>query len=113
MALAGAVDFVEIVAPGLVRPWTGHDPGRTLATSAWLGALLLVLADLVVRILPTDNELRLGVVAALAGAPVFTLIVLRRGRGRVTDDLITEALRVEAQGTPLIANISAASRRDS
>jgi iron complex transport system permease protein len=38
-----------------------------------------------VRILPTDNELRLGVVAALAGAPMFTLIVLRRGRGGAHD----------------------------
>ncbi len=85
VALAGAVGFVGIVAPHLVRPWTGHDPGRTLAPSAWLGALLLVLADLVVRILPTDNELRLGVVAALAGAPMFTLIVLRRGRGGAHD----------------------------
>lgn len=81
VALAGAVGFVGIVAPHLVRPWIGHDPGRTLAPSAWLGALLLVLADLFVRLLPTDNELRLGVVAALAGAPVFALIVLRRSQG--------------------------------
>lgn len=80
VALAGAVGFVGIVAPHLVRPWTGHDPGRALVPSAWLGALLLVLADLLVRVLPTDNELRLGVVAALAGAPVFMAIVLRRGR---------------------------------
>src|SRR3546814_1238843 len=80
VALAGAVGFVGIVAPHLVRPWTRHDPGRTLLPSAWLGALLLVLADLLVRLLPTQNELRLGVVAALAGAPIFTMIVLRRGR---------------------------------
>jgi len=80
VALAGAVGFVGIVAPHLVRPWTGHDPGRALLPSAWLGALLLVLADLFVRLLPTDNELRLGVVAALAGAPIFMAIVLRRGR---------------------------------
>lgn len=82
VALAGAVGFVGIVAPHLVRPWTGHDPGRALLPSAWLGALLLVLADLFVRLLPTDNELRLGVVAALAGAPIFMAIVLRRGRAR-------------------------------
>ncbi|MBN8844731.1 MAG: iron ABC transporter permease [Sphingomonadales bacterium] len=80
VALAGAVGFVGIVAPHLVRPWTGHDPGRALLPSAWLGALLLVLADVFVRLLPTDNELRLGVVAALAGAPIFMAIVLRRGR---------------------------------
>ena len=81
VALAGAVGFVGIVAPHLVRPWTGHNPGRTLIPAAWLGALLLVLADLLVRVLPTDNELRLGVVAALAGAPIFMMIALRRGKG--------------------------------
>lgn len=81
VALAGAVGFVGIIAPHLVRPWVGHDPGRTLLPSATLGALLLVLADMLVRLLPTDTELRLGVVAALAGAPIFTMIALRRGRG--------------------------------
>lgn len=78
VALAGAVGFVGIVAPHLVRPWTHHDPGRTLMPAAWLGAVLLLIADMLVRLAPTDNELRLGVVAALAGAPIFTAIILRR-----------------------------------
>ncbi|MDZ3831655.1 MAG: iron ABC transporter permease [Sphingopyxis sp.] len=82
VALAGSVGFVGIVAPHLVRPWVGHDPGRTLFPAAWLGAILLVLADLFVRLLPTEDELRLGVVAALAGAPIFVAIVLQRGRIR-------------------------------
>ena len=82
VALAGSVGFVGIVAPHLVRPWTGHDPGRTLMPAAWLGAILLVLADLFVRLLPTEDELRLGVVAALAGAPIFVAIVIKRGRIR-------------------------------
>ncbi|WP_033072932.1 FecCD family ABC transporter permease [Sphingopyxis sp. MWB1] len=80
VALAGAVGFVGIVAPHLVRPWVGHDPGQCLWPSALLGAALLILADLFVRILPTEDELRLGVVAALAGAPIFIAIILQRGR---------------------------------
>lgn len=79
VALAGAVGFVGIVAPHLVRPWVGHDPGRTLLPAALSGATMLIAADLLVRLLPTDTELRLGVVAALAGAPVFLLIAMRRG----------------------------------
>ena len=77
VALAGAIGFVGIVAPHLVRPLVGHDPARLLAPSALLGALILVLADIGVRLLPTDAELRLGVVAALVGAPIFVWIAAR------------------------------------
>jgi len=82
VALAGAVGFVGIVAPHVVRPWVGHDPGRTLVPAALAGATMLIVADMLVRLLPTDTELRLGVVAALAGAPIFLLIALRRGNVR-------------------------------
>lgn len=79
VALAGAIGFVGIVAPHLVRPWVNHDPARTLIPAALLGALLLVVADILVRVLPTASELKLGVVAALLGAPLFVRIALQRG----------------------------------
>lgn len=82
VALAGAVGFVGIVAPHVVRPWVGHDPGRTLLPAAFAGAIMLMAADMLIRLLPTDTELRLGVVAALAGAPVFLWIAIRRGNVR-------------------------------
>lgn len=82
VALAGAVGFVGIVAPHVIRPWVGHDPGRTLVPAAFAGAVMLITADMLIRLLPTDNELRLGVVAALAGAPIFLLIAVRRGNVR-------------------------------
>ena len=78
VALAGSIGFVGIVAPHLVRARVGHDPARTLLPAALVGALLLVLADIGVRLLPTGSELRLGVVAALVGAPLFVHIALRR-----------------------------------
>jgi iron complex transport system permease protein len=80
VALAGAIGFVGIVAPHLVRPLVGHDPARTLAPAALLAGLLLVLADVGVRLVPTASELKLGVVAALLGAPVFVWIVFRGQR---------------------------------
>ncbi len=82
VALAGAIGFVGIVAPHLVRPWVRHDPARVLLPSALLSGLILVLADITVRVIPGDTELKLGVVAALIGAPVFVTIALRRGAGR-------------------------------
>ena len=78
VSVAGAIGFVGIVAPHLVRPLVNHDPARTLAPSALLAGLILVLADIGVRIAPTSAELRLGVVAALIGAPFFVWIAARR-----------------------------------
>ena len=78
VSTAGAIGFVGIVAPHLVRPLVDHDPARTLVPSTLLGGAILVLADIGVRLAPTDTELRLGVVAALIGAPVFIWIAARR-----------------------------------
>lgn len=78
VALAGAIGFVGIVAPHLVRPLVGHDPARSLVPSALLAGLILVLADIGVRVAPGQAELRLGVVAALIGAPAFIWIAMRR-----------------------------------
>jgi iron complex transport system permease protein len=76
-AVAGVIGFVGIAAPHLVRALAGHDPARLLLPSALAGGALLVCADIAVRLLPTDTELKLGVAAALVGGPVFALIAAR------------------------------------
>lgn len=78
VALAGAIGFVGIIAPHIVRPFVAHDPARSLIPSALLAGLILVIADIGVRIIPTTNELKLGVVAALIGAPAFIWIAMQR-----------------------------------
>ena len=83
VSIAGAIGFVGIVAPHVVRPLVAHDPARTLAPSALLAGVVLVVADIGVRLAPTDTELRLGVVAALLGAPVFVWIAAGRRRTHV------------------------------
>jgi iron complex transport system permease protein len=74
------VGFVGLAAPHLVRAGAGADPGRVLLPSALAGAALLMLADLAARLIPTDLELKLGVVTALFGAPLFALIAWRAAR---------------------------------
>lgn len=76
-AVAGVIGFVGIAAPHLVRALSGHDPARLLLPSALAGGALLVCADIAVRLLPTDTELKLGVAAALIGGPIFALIAAR------------------------------------
>ena len=78
VALAGVIGFVGIVAPHLVRPLVGHDPARSLLPAALLAGFLLTASDLLVRVAPTTTELKLGVVAALVGAPAFVRIAWRR-----------------------------------
>jgi iron complex transport system permease protein len=80
VAMAGAIGFVGIVAPHVVRPWCGHDPGRTLLPSFIMGGIILLGADIAIRLIPTPSELRLGIAAALIGAPVFVAIAAGRGR---------------------------------
>ncbi len=77
VALAGAIGFVGVVAPHLARPLTGQDPGRAIVPAALIGGAMLTLADLVIRLLPFDQELKLGVAAALIGAPAFIWIAAR------------------------------------
>jgi iron complex transport system permease protein len=80
VAMAGIVGFVGLAAPHLVRARAAADPGRILLPSALAGAALLMAADMAARLIPTDQELKLGVVTALFGAPLFAMIAWRAAR---------------------------------
>ncbi|WP_296165117.1 iron ABC transporter permease [uncultured Brevundimonas sp.] len=80
VAVAGVIGFVGLAAPHLVRTLVRGDPGRVLFPSAIAGGLMLVVADLLARMTPTDQELKLGVFTALVGAPLFALIAWRAAR---------------------------------
>ena len=80
VAMAGIIGFVGLAAPHLVRAGAGAEPGRILLPSALAGALLLVLADLIGRLIPSEVELKLGVLTALFGAPLFAVIAWRASR---------------------------------
>ena len=76
-AVAGAIGFVGLVVPHLLRPLLGHRPGALLLSSALGGAFLTLMADIAVRVITPGQELKLGVVTALVGAPFFFLLVVR------------------------------------
>ncbi|NWG45720.1 MAG: iron ABC transporter permease [Alphaproteobacteria bacterium] len=69
VAVAGSIGFLGLVVPHMARLWLGARPSRLLLPSAALGAVLLACADSLVRVFPSTNELKLGVVTALVGAP--------------------------------------------
>lgn len=84
VAVSGVIGFLGLVVPHLLRPLTGHQPRRLLPGSLLLGAVLLLAADLLVRLLPTTNELKLGVITALVGSPFLLLLLYRLRRGAVS-----------------------------
>ncbi len=85
VAVAGAIGFIGLVVPHLLRPFTGYEPGRLLLPSAIGGAALLTLADIGVRLLEgmTGTELYLGVLTALIGGPFFVWLIVRMRTGAV------------------------------
>ncbi len=78
VAISGGIGFVGIVVPHLLRLSIGPDNRFLLPASALLGASLLLLADAVSRTVVAPAELPIGIVTALAGAPFFIWILLRR-----------------------------------
>ena len=80
VAVSGAIGFVGLIVPHLVRPLTDRSPSAVLWPSALAGAALLTLADVAVRVIPTTNELKLGVVTAFIGVPVFLVHLSRERR---------------------------------
>lgn len=81
VAVAGIIGFVGLIVPHLVRPFTDRRPSALLLPSALAGALLLLLADCLCRVVPLPGgELRLGIALSLAGAPFFLHLLLRLRR---------------------------------
>lgn len=77
VAVSGAIGFIGLVIPHLLRPFVGYRPGRLMFASALGGAVLLVLADIFVRQFDSARELKIGVVTSLIGAPFFLLLILK------------------------------------
>ena len=80
VAAAGIVGFVGLIVPHLVRPLAGHRPSAVLLPAALAGAVLVVLADCFVRVMPSTTELRLGIAMSLLGAPFFLALLYRMRR---------------------------------
>lgn len=79
-SVAGMIGFVGLVVPHMLRPLVGHRPSRLLVASALGGALLTLLADVVVRLVSSAQEIKLGVVTALVGAPFFLFLIAKLRR---------------------------------
>ena len=80
VAVSGSIGFVGLIVPHLIRPLTDRSPSAILVPSMLGGAALLTFADIGVRLIPTTNELKLGVLTSLLGVPVFLVHLMRERR---------------------------------
>ncbi len=80
VAAAGIIGFVGLMVPHIVRPLVQSRPSAMLLPSALAGALLLSLADSLVRVAPTVSELRLGIAMSILGGPFFFVLLMRMRR---------------------------------
>jgi iron complex transport system permease protein len=79
-AVAGAIGFVGLVVPHLLRRVVGAQPSRLLWASALGGAAMVLAADVAVRVVLPERDLKLGVLTAIVGAPLFLHLVYRTRR---------------------------------
>lgn len=81
VAVAGIIGFVGLIVPHLMRRLTDRRPSQLIVPSALAGALLLLAADVLCRVLPlAGGELRLGIALSLLGAPFFLMLLLKMRR---------------------------------
>jgi iron complex transport system permease protein len=84
VAVAGAIGFIGLMAPHLARRWAGPNPAQALFASGLCGATLVLAADILARLVPAQSEIKVGMVTAILGVPVFLLLLLRWG-GRLNE----------------------------
>ena len=80
VSVSGAIGYVGLLVPHLMRMMFGTDYRLLIPTSALGGAILIVLADALARIVVAPTELPVGAMTAIAGAPVFIYLMRRRVR---------------------------------
>ncbi len=80
VSAAGSIGFIGLIVPHLLRPLVSYQPSRLLIVSGLGGSLLLLMADIAVRLIPSKPEINLGVLTALIGAPFFLYLILKTRR---------------------------------
>ena len=85
MAIGGSINFVGLVIPHGLRPFVGVAHRRLIPAAVLLGGAFLVVCDVMCRALPAENEIPLGVVTGVIGAPIFLVLLVRRNREMARD----------------------------
>ncbi|MDO6496607.1 FecCD family ABC transporter permease [Photobacterium sanguinicancri] len=83
VSLTGVIGFIGLIIPHLGRMLTGPNHKSLLPLSALLGALILLIADMIARVIAAPAELPVGIITAILGAPFFILLLVKQ-KGRLS-----------------------------
>lgn len=78
VAFIGSISFIGLISPHLVRKFVGNDHRFLIIASAIMGAIILVLAELVSRIIVSPSILPIGALTSFLGAPMFLYLIYKR-----------------------------------
>jgi iron complex transport system permease protein len=87
VSFAGLLGFVGLVIPHIARRVVGYRVSSQIVSSALLGAILVILADLAGRLLAAPSEIPVGIMMAFIGAPFFLWLLLKRRGGRAEGEV--------------------------
>lgn len=79
VSYCGMIGFVGLIIPHIVRGFLGSDHRRLTLVSILAGSLFLIWADVIARIILPKTEIPIGIITAMAGAPVFIYMLVKRG----------------------------------
>ncbi len=85
VSVAGVIGFVGLAAPHLVRAFGIKDPYLLIWPSALTGALMVIVSDGLIRLMPPTADVRLGVLTSLVGAPLFAILAYKSARSWMQD----------------------------
>lgn len=77
VSISGAIGFVGLVVPHLMRPLVNSDPRKLLWVSALAGAVFMLLADIAVQLISPSMEIKIGVITSLVGGPFFFFLIYK------------------------------------
>ncbi len=105
-SVSGTIGFIGLVAPHLVRPLAGHQPARVLWPSALCGALLLLLADVLTRLLPLGPGIEPGRADGAGGHAVLHRAGVAPQEGGAVTRIAAQSIRVARSGRVILDDIS-------
>ena len=83
ISFSGVIGFVGLIIPHVIRILTGGDYRKLIPLSALGGAFFLLLADVIARVIIAPQELPVGIITAIAGAPFFLWLLNRNTRREI------------------------------
>ena len=78
VSFTGLIGFVGLVAPHMVRLFIGADNKYLIPASAFFGAALLIISDIIGRVVMSPTIIQVGVITAFLGGPVFLWLIVRK-----------------------------------